>query len=434
LEGGSEIFIKYYQPYWAVYGEVGQSTNRAHNLILDILLNVGFYGLILFILLYYFFFSLAKDNFGKKRQPALSLALALGAAAYLFSLLFSFAIVAGEFYFWLFLALLAAINSGSDETRDGEGTSLSVKIGYPLKIIIAVGLIFLTFWRLDATFKSLKADYYFKNIYSALAEPDYPAALFLDAVLRTQKANPANQASYDRLLTEKLSGLYPLIENAEIKKAVQGKLAAVAANLPDSGYENLLVKAKAANTLGKYYEARAYLNRIITLAPYWPLVYLEQGKLAANQGDDKGALVAYNLALLNLPDAGDSRLNGSHLELVRHYQYLIYYRIGDIYGQESNYAAAEKYYRSAYQSDPDDFVLLKKIADMNYRRGDFKTALEYTAHGLARNPRDYKWSVALATLYYESGDKQSARKYLDQALKLAPDNREILDLKKTYGQ
>jgi len=438
LEGGDNIFIKYYEPDWAVYGDVGQSADRAHNLVLDIVLSAGFYGLALSLVLYYFFFSLAVGNIRKKKMPSLSLALALGAAAYLFSLLFSFSIVAGEIYFWLFLAMLVAINYQTDEEfiLDWPLKSERIffrKILYQIIKIAAVSLFtVLVYWRLGAAIRTLSADYYFNKIYFLLAEPDYFTALVIDDYLKEEKTNPINQASYDSFWGEKLSEAYRSIDELTPKKVVRDKLEAVAMSLPENSYKDLLVKAKINNALGRYQIAQDYLDKVIAITPYWPLVYLEQGKLSINEGNFKEALVAYNLALLNLPSVDDRRLNDPHRDLVRRYQYFIYANMGAIYERQNNFAAAEKYFSLAYQSNPDDFVLLKRMADMEYRRGDLVAAAQHTAHGSVRNPGDYKWLVALASLYQEQGKKDKALDLLGQALKLAPDDGEIGQLISEY--
>lgn len=441
LENGEDIFIKYYEPDWAVYGDVGQSADRAHNLILDIILSAGFFGLILFALLYYFFFSLAAGNIKRKKSPELSLALTLGVAGYLFSLLFSFSVAAGEIYFWLFLALLAVLNHEADETSGKNNWGSFVaglfrrdKIKLPVKIIIAMILAALSFWQISKTFRSLAADYYFNKIYFTLAEPDYFTALTLDGYLQEQGTNPINQTSYDDFWGEKLSDFYSSIDELAVKKIVDGKLGEISRSLPDSGYKNLLVKAKINDVLGRYAVAQDYLDRVIALTPHWPLAYLEQGRLSGNQNNFPEALVAYNLALINLPDVDDARLNDPHRDLVRRHRYFIYLQMGDIYERQNNFAAAGKYYLLAYQNNPADFILLKKRADMEYRGGNLEAAITYTKHGLARNPRDYKWSIALASLYYEKGDKKSALEYLESAASLAPDNEEIKSLIKEYNK
>jgi O-antigen ligase len=446
LESGEDIFIKYYEPDWAVYGDVGQSADKAHNLVLDIILSVGFSGLILFVWLYYFFFSLAAGNLKKKKSPALSLALTLGVSGYLFSLLFSFSVVAGEIYFWLFLALLVAINHEADET---SGPNIWERLGARLSgwarpgrltphwrrlsnIIIALVVVFFVFWRLAAVFRSLTADYYFNNIYFILAEPDYFTALVIDGYLKEQRTNPVNQISYDNFWGEKLSEFYSTIDELAAKKIVDDKLKEINRSLPGVGYKNLLVKAKINDVLGRYAIAQDYLDRVVALTPHWPLAYLEQGRLSANQNNFPEALVAYNLALVNLPDVDDERLNDPHRDLVRRHKYFIYLQMGNIYERQDNFAAAGKYYSLAYQNNPADFIMLKRLADMEYRRGNLKAAIAYTKHGLARSPQDYKWSIALAALYYETGDKGTALKYLESAARLAPDSEEIKNLFKEY--
>ncbi len=431
LENGDGIFIKYYEPDWAVYGDVGQTTDKAHNLILDTILSVGFYGLVLFILLYYFFFSLAQENIKKKRQLGLSLALALGAAAYLFSLLFSFSVATGEVYFWLFLALLAIANYEHDEISSRHGTK---KINFFIRIILALAAVILVFWQISLNFQTLTADYYFNKIYFTLAELDYFTALTLDGYLKEQKINPINRAAYDSFWADKLSGFYPSIDELAAKKIVTAKLEEINHTLPENNYMDWLNKAKINNALGRYALAQSYLDRVIALTPHWPVAYIEQGRLSVNQRDYKKALVACNLILLNLPAADDSRLNEPHRQLVRRFYYFAYHSIGDIYEQENNYAAAEKYFWLAYKSDPSDYSLLKRIADTYYSRGNLKKAIEYTQRGLARDAKDYKWPLALAVLYHESGDQKRASEYLDRAWQLAPGNQDIIDLQKAYGK
>ncbi|MFA5109103.1 MAG: oligosaccharide repeat unit polymerase [Patescibacteria group bacterium] len=437
LENAGDVFIRYYQPDWGVYGEVGQSADRAHNLFLDILLNAGAVGLLLFTVLYYYFFRLARDNIRQKKQSALSLALAFGAAAYLSSLLFSFAFTTGEIYFWLFLALLVALNRTDSGRETGEETSAAGQ-GYKkllgLKIIGLLLISFLIFRQINREFKTLMADYYFNAVYFTLTTPDYFTALTLDSYVREQKTNPVNQEAYDYFLGERLSEFYPSIVDLAPQQAVARRLKEIDASLSASGYKNLLLKAKINNALGNFSVAQDYLSSVIALTPNWPLVYLEQGKIWAAQGDSQEAIVAYQLATLNLPAISDSRLNDLHRQNVLHYLYFIDYRIAALYETAKNYPAAEKYYRLAYGSNPDDFTLLKKIADTYYRRGDLKTAREYVAHGLTRNPADYNWSLALAALYRETGDHAKALKYLEKARELAPDNQEILNWKEDYGE
>ena len=42
------------------------------------------------------------------------------------------------------------------------------------------------------------------------------------------------------------------------------------------------------------------------------------------------------------------------------------------------------------------------------------------------NPADYRWPLQLSLLYREKNNPALAREYLDQALKLAPENEELI--------
>lgn len=442
LENEEEVFIKYYLPDWGVYGDVGQSTDRAHNLILDILLSTGIYGLIIYSFYYYFFFNLVKDNLKNNWRRSLTLALGLGAAGYLFSLLFGFAIVAAEVYFWLFLALLVVINFTGNRGLAVKTISLKLAnfetkkahVKTIFKIIAALILLVLIFWQINRTLKTLIADYYVGEIYLTLAKPDYLTALVLDDYFLLSKPDRVSQESYYLFLGDKLSESFPDLPDLITQDAVTQKLKKIDLFLSEKSYKNLLVKAKINLALHNFSRAEIYLSQIIVQTPYWPLAYLEQGKSSFVQGDFKTSLVNYYLASLNIPNPDDARLNEGHHQNVLNYQYFTNKQIANIYKAQKNQAAAEKYYQLAYRYNPADFTLLKEIADTYYLRGDLNTAIKYTQRGRSRNPADYHWSFALAILFNANGDKKSAGNYLNEALKLAPQNQELLELQRKINQ
>jgi putative inorganic carbon (HCO3(-)) transporter len=423
LETGSEIFIRYYQPDWGVSGDVAQTADRAHNLVLDILLTTGAFGLILFIIIYYFFFSLAKNNIRQQKQPALSLALALGAIGYLISLMFSFAIVSGEIYFWLFMALLVAICASSDYSKPSTGGSRH--FSPLLKIIITVILVIFVSWQVSRIFSTLIADFYFNKIYYLLVDRDYPTALVIGSYLPAQKVNPILRESYDLSRADKMADDYQSIEELVTKIAVRENLQELDQVLPPAGYRNLLVKAKINYVLENFSVAQEYLTQLVAITPHWPPAYLVQGELSAATGKWSEAIIAYHLAKLNLPAENNPYLNNLHRQTVRNYQYFIARQTAVIYLKQKNYGAAEKYYQEAYRSNPNDFVLLKNIADTYYLRGDLATAVEYNKRGAIRSPKDYHWFLALAILYQEMGDKKQADVFYDQASNLIPAGQKL---------
>jgi len=437
LENSGEVFIKYYEPDWGVYGDVSATTDKAHNLVLDIILASGFVGLVLFTIFYYYFFRLAKENIGQHKMANLSLALALGAAAYLFSLLFSFTIVTGEIYFWLFLALLAVINvTGKGPSLSAIESIIKSKLDPITAGTIKWLIFFLVFicvsWGINFEFRNLTADHYFDKLYYALNQEQYLTAFVLEEYITQERANPVNQEYYLRFLGDKLSDFYPDLKELSVKKISQAQLENLNKRIPASGYENIYVKAKINSILGNYRQAEKYFREIFSLTPYWPKTYIDFGRSLVREGRFSEAVISYQLAASNLPELNDSRLNDPHRKVLNLYRKIIFIELGDIYFYLKNYSEAEKNYQLAYIADVRDFTLFKKIADTYYRRGDFKKALEYNERGARRSPLDFNWFLSVSTLYKEMGDEEASLNYFNQALKLAPEEKLLLDLKSSY--
>lgn len=428
LENSGEIFIRYYEPEWGLYGGIDTSTDRAHNLILDILLTTGFWGLLFFTVFYFFFFQLVFKNIKEGKNPALSLALGLAGAAYLLSLLFGFTIIAGEVYFWAFFALLIVINAKS--APDFFETTSQKKDPVRLAAIFLVAGIIS--WLVYGNLRVLMADQYFNKIYYSLAEKDYPTTSVLLVYLENCSVNPVAADFYERFLGDKLSDFYPTITELVPKKFAYQELDKIYQNLPDRGYENLLAKGKVALVLGKEEAADKYLAAVSKITAHWPRVYLEEAKLRQLNKQAKRSLVFYRLAAGYLPAVDDNRLAGEQKEIVHYYLYVINRGMADNYLSLGDYAAAGKHYQLAYAYNPGDFLSLRKIADTYYFRHDLSQAIKYNYHGYHRQPEDFNWLVALAALYREQGDKEAARFYLEKALRLAPENEWLKQLEQEY--
>ncbi|MFA5753759.1 MAG: O-antigen ligase family protein [Patescibacteria group bacterium] len=368
LETSALVLFRYYNIDWGVYGDVGQLADRAHNLILDTLLTTGAWGLVLSIILWYFFFCLVKENF---RQPSgkdrsLSLALGLGATAYLFSLLFSFSIISGEVYFWLYLAILVAVQArqatGSEEIADLKTVSLSESDSesnrsetarkfqwFKICLILIVGFLVIT--QIKKPVRALLADFYFNSSYFTLSNPENVwTALKLDQYRREQKTDPVSRDFYDRLLAERLISIYPNLDDQSSRQAGRERLKEIDLSLAGNGYQNLFTKAKINHVLDDSVRAKVYLDQVIALSPAWPLSYITWGSLAESQDNQVEAIVAYQLALMNIPASDDARLNDQHRRVVNGYRYYLNNRLALIYEGQGNHQAAEKYFQYAGQN------------------------------------------------------------------------------------
>ncbi len=445
LENGGEVFIRYYRPDWGIYGNVGASTDRAHNLVLDILVATGLWGLLLFTWLFYLVFRLAGENLKKRVLAPLTLALTFGAAAYFLSLFFSFSFVAGQVYFWSFFALLAVINfsaafgtktavSNKPLTSPEEGAGQKVKKFFPRELKVAAALLFgaLSLWQISLAFKNLIADHYFNAVNHNLALGDYFSAFKQGDYLAAEKTNPVNEDFYNRFWADKLTAAYASLDPNLEKPLAEQKLQVVFKALPNSGYRNLLAKAEVADVFGAYEESEAYFSQVRAITPFWPSLYLQEAKMFTNADLWPQALDAYASLEGTLPDVNSPYINAEHLSVAKYYQYLLNRGRGDLYFQTQAYNEAEEYYQLAYGYNLEDFTLFKKIADTYYARGNLDEAIDYNERGLSRDPKDYNWFLALALLYQQKDEKATALNYFNQAVNLEASLKERSDLETVF--
>ncbi|MFA6514321.1 MAG: O-antigen ligase family protein [Patescibacteria group bacterium] len=433
LENGSEVFIKYYERDWGAYANVSSNTDRAHNLVLDIMLNTGILGLIMFSFWYYSFFKLALFKIKKTVNRPLVLALTFGALSYLISLLFSFSVVATEVYFWLFFAILAAISFQSENRSESINLISENKNSQKwFKLLLAFIIFCVSIWQITKNTESLIADAYLNNIYVLLGKGDLTQIIISHDYLRKMQINKIQREFSDSFVGDNLSNQLDEIQDPLIKDKVKQKLAEISDNLSDSGYKNILLKAKIASQLENYQTADEYFKLILKLAPNWPLADMERGRDFMRRGDLKNAELAYQQVDINLPDLSSNKINDEHRKLIHNYKYIIYLSLGDAYFASRNYNRAEIFFKAAHKSRPLDYSLLKKIADVYYLRGDLETALKYVSHGAILNPNDYNWQVALAALYFEIGNKDEALAKIEIAIQLAPYKEDLKKIREKY--
>jgi len=433
IENGAEVFIKYYSPDWGIYGKVGQTADRAHNIVLDALLSGGIVGLFIQLMLLLFFFKIFYQNWSQNKNRPLSIALAIGVSGYIFSLLVSFTIVSGEIYFWFFLAVLVVLNQATktDSEKVPEKNQMR-SYSLILKIIILTVVLITSGLGIVREMRTIIADHYFQKIYTTLATEDYFTSLVLDGYLKEQRVNPVNKEAYDIFWAGALSEFFPGIEELAPRFIVSEKLRSIDANLSLRGYEQLMAKARVNRSLGQYKLADSYLNKMIEMSPMWPLTYYEQGNLRLAQGDLSGAVQSYAIVLASLPPVDDWRLNEEHKKDVLYHRYLALSRLGTTHYKQQNYAAAANDFTEAFESNPADYSLLKRIGDSYYLLGDVAKAVPYNERGLTRSPEDYTWHLALAVLHHELGDDVKALEYIKSARKLEPDNEQLKELESQY--
>ena len=431
-----ETFLPYYQTSWGVHGDVGQVPDRAHNLILDVLMSHGLFGLIFYSLFFYFFFFLVFRLLKSKDFHHQGLALGFGALAYLFSILFSFTVVSTEFYFFIFLALLVSFNYQKDNLdsfikADVKKIFTSLKF----KILIFTFILAISLLGLERSTSVYLADYYFAGARQAYLNESLPEALtFLDYVDKA-RTNPVNRAYYAKTATDLILPFYPFKEELSLEKLVKDRLDSALLELSLEEAQDLLARAKILTSFGKFEEANFYLNLAREKSPNWPISILVEARISLSQADKDRALKAFYFLLAVLPETSDPLLNQDHLDIVRAFRKEALVNIAEIFALEDNHLEAEKYYRLAYSEDALDYSLLKKIVDQLYLQTKFEEALILVENGFRLSPLDYNWPLLAFYLSKELGQELEADIWYNKALTLGFEedlNREDLNQKNNF--
>ena len=465
LENSEEVFIRYYERDWGIYGDVSSNTDRAHNIVLDILLWTGAIGLALFTLWYYSILKLAWQQIKLNKDKSLAIALMAGIIGYLISLLFSFMIVAGEVYFWLFFALLAVMGASEEINFSFRQSKLNLffrrifltekikKLGRKIyfkrtgnlapflkrlgPLFIALLLIFFAAYQFEQARKTIIADYYQNEIKAAINKMEFVRASLLREKIVKLKINPIQMNSYDSYLGNYLANFcsYSNFRDKAEEKILVNKLALIYTALPEHGYKNILLKARIAACLKDYKAAEYYFSEIEKITPYWPLGYINHGLYLVKKGDLALAENYYQLTDFCLPDLNSEFINDEHKRVAATYKYLMYNNLGEAYLVNQNYVRAEKFFQEAFRYRPEDYSLFKKIADTYYLRGEFDLALQYIKKGETASPTDYNWPLAAAAILFERGLNDEAMLEIEKVKKLAPGENIFLleNLKTIYN-
>ncbi|MCX6797844.1 MAG: tetratricopeptide repeat protein [Candidatus Falkowbacteria bacterium] len=370
--------------------------------------------------------------------------------------------MAGNIYFFLLVAILISLNASAKSAAGNQIIDIWPRLSVALsklhlskkykltigkidtanksvnekraeiKILLALAVVLIMAWQIVAQLKILIADHYFNALYYNLGDRKYFTAYTLANYIINVGTSPNNQVYYDRFLADKISDFWPEISELSVRQPGALKLAQILGDLPDQGYENLLVKAKIDSTLRNFSAAEDYLVRAEKIGPNLPQTYFEAAQISLNKSDLNAAKDNYQLAFSKLPDFNDPLMNNSHRQVALRYRYILEKDLGDIYWQKKDYAAAERYYQKSYLSNPADFTLYKKIADTYYARREYDKAIYYNKLGFRRNPNDYAWPLSISLVYKEAGDKVKALESLNQAIKLAPTNDVLEKMRLEY--
>jgi O-antigen ligase len=165
------VFVQYYQPEWAYFEKMNSFPDRAHNFILDILLQFGLLGFIsLTFFVGYIVIRLTKVTWKEQNTQNYWLGVSVLSALCIYAInnLFSFSLVSMNVVFYTLLGIAWLI--GNNYTS----STFSLDFFQPISRWVLTGVIsiFLITLLYGYNFRPLMADYYFFKVKKAETRGD----------------------------------------------------------------------------------------------------------------------------------------------------------------------------------------------------------------------------------------------------------------------
>ncbi len=440
LENQQTVFTPYYEPSWSVYEKINTVADRAHNIILDLALEGGVLLLLSYIIfLSIIFISAARylsERFGDKNSRLLFF-LITGAAAYQFSLLFSFSVIETNILFWAYLGIIIILLSDFKEIKILDFKKIK-KIYFTVFIYSAILSAAFAVYFIINNVNNVRAEYYFRQAREDYVRGNY-RAMFSNYV-STLKLNNRQSYYYWSIVNDS-ARTFDKINSQEYRssliKYIQNNLEI--SEWSDGSYIELFIQAEFYTVLGKYKDKKYFVDaeeayeKLIKESPFMPDAYLSQGRMYYFSGEYDKSLAVYETALSVLPDLSNPGLNKEHKNDINNFIMEVYGNIIQSYKKLSDINSQLGYYKKIIGINPYRLDVYRKIADIYFTQGDLDKAIWYNKRGYMLNPRDYTWPFFVALLYKEQGDANKALEYARKALNLAPDNGKIKEFIKTIN-
>ena len=336
LDNQGEILVKYYQKDWAIYSKVNDYPDRAHNLILDILLTSGIVGLIFYLFWLFVIFKIGIKNIKENKSKFLTVALLASIICYFISLMFNFEIVTTAVYLWLFFALIIIINNQTNVVNDLFDIEKSLTIAKQsrlfrlFKIFLAIILVIfvagLIFWRINKDIKYLIADHYFQQIRQAFFSKNYFETYVLYEYLKELNVEVDY---YDLRYGDMLVDNFGNFDTVTLTRTGKKILEKLVKNLKSNNFETFFIKGEIYTTIAddkdkQYFVlAEENLKQALKRSSEMPKIYQALATLYLKKNNYQLATDYFNKALNCLPDVNNKYLNTQHKQFIEYEKYNI---------------------------------------------------------------------------------------------------------------
>lgn len=325
LDNQPEAYVQYYKADWAVYARPNTYSDRAHNIILDILLTSGIIGLAFFIYFFRWLYLNLYRTFAKGKNKKLAAFLIWSLTAYLASLLFNFSVPVTNIYFWLIVSLSLIL---SDEPLITFKTEQKIPELSRLILILAAAAIFI--YGSMVELGRLTADYYYSKAIIAADTSEYFTVLVLNNYIFETEPDKTAISFYGQGLSLRLIENLPLVQDKSNISAIKGYLALTNQFISDNNFENKFIKAFIFGILGNTQDSEKLFTDLISLSPELPKLYLAWGDTLLFNKNYHGAKVKFEQARKLLPDINNPYINNEQKTRLDFYQIQINNRLNRV--------------------------------------------------------------------------------------------------------
>ncbi len=381
LEHTDKALIKGYRADWALYLQVNDYPDRAHNIVLQLLLNYGFLGFLILIILSYFlfrYFVLIKKKIGDKE-----LILVLGLLSYFVFLLFNFASITSHLYFWMFLALLFRYSLvGELNFRKLEMRKILV---YPISLC----LLMLVFFCYNYSASKLSADRLFY-----LCKKSNKLDICFKAIDRTKSISARNYYrayTYSNLVDKYLS--YP----ERLRPLLLEGISDYYNNLNSNDYH---LWFKLACFLARE-ESNVIFEKVKTENSKRPLIYQTKADCHLRKGEFELASQAYLRALNLLPKDYQEGASLRFVNYLKFYQHWLYYSLAQSYFAQSKYDLAIDNYRLSFYYYPHSQAVWLNLVKTLELNNQADLAVKELLWAQKYWPNEQSWSKYLSKYNYK---------------------------------
>ncbi len=167
----------------------------------------------------------------------------------------------------------------------------------------------------------------------------------------------------------------------------------------------------------RFDEAIELYNQLLDTEPYSTLYWEELGKIYFRLEEYDKAIEAFEFVIA---------INGDEC-------YYALYAAANCYFNIGNYERAEEYYHTIHERYPETVDPLFHMGMCRVNRGDDDTALDYFTQALTTIPEGTEEQAQIysqmSLIFSRKGQHAKAVTYTDEALKICPDNTELIIMK-----